>query len=232
MRLTPFTDRRAIAAALFAVALAGCSTAAIVVPAGLDATTPLPVRGLNPRYSGKPIDFGAYRAAVHEGWQSSRSVELLGISVGKAMRPYRLELAGGDAPVSARCVAAAAEIWRGDFSVELPVDAVLACEITTAAAAWELHLNAGRKGDLLGTLRIPHTGSVFDVRSLHELAGAAWKVGDPVGYELARDRLAVAAAETINTGRVWIPAALAPGERDAVAAALAALLLFTPAEVH
>ena len=55
---------------------------------------------------------------------------------------------------------------------------------------------------------------------------------DPVGYELSRDAAAVAAAETINAGRVWLPPAIAAAALDAVAAALAAQLFFTPAEVH
>ena len=224
--------RLAVASVIAAAALAGCTTATMVVPAGLDAAAPLAVRGLKPRHINKPIDFGPYHVTIREGWQSSQSVELLGISVGKAKRPYRLELAGGDAPVSARCVAAAAELWRGSFSIELPVDAVLGCEIAAGDRTWALHLNADRKGALVGSLRVPHTGAIFDVRSLHALAGAAWKVMDPVGYELSRDAAAVAAAETINAGRVWLPLALDRAERDAVAAALAALLYFTPAEVH
>jgi hypothetical protein len=123
-------------------------------------------------------------------------------------------------------------VWRGSISVELPVDAVLGCSIAIGGTTWELHLNADHKGVLAGTLRIPHTASVFDVTSLHALDGAAWRVSEPVGFELRRDGAPIAAAETINAGRVWLPPALAASERDVVAAALAALLFFTPAEVH
>ena len=225
--------RHAVVVVIAAAALAGCTTATMVVPAGLEtAAAPLAVRGLNPRTTGKPIDFGPYHVTVREGWQTSQSVAFLGITVGKAMRPYRFELTGGETAVSAACATAAAEVWRGGFSVELPVDAVLGCEIRTEGVTWELHLNADRKGVLVGTLRVPRTADVFDVRSLHKLEGAAWKVSEPVGFELARDGKPVAAAETINAGRVWLPPSLDPRERDTVAAALAALLFFTPAEVQ
>ena len=217
---------------ILAASLAACRTATIVVPAGLDAAAPLVVSGLNPRTTNKPIDFGPYHVTIREGWQTSQSVEFLGIGVGKAMRPYRFELSGGDLAASAACATAAAEVWRGSVSVELPVDAVLACSIAVAGTTWELHLNADHKGVLAGTLRVPRTGNVFDVRSLHALEGAAWRVSEPVGFELRRDGAPIAAAETINAGRVWLPPALAAPERDAVAAALAALLFFTPVEVR
>jgi len=221
-----------IVATALAVQLAACRTATMVVPAALAAVAPLPVSGLNPRATNQPIAFGPWRATVREGWQTTQSVEFLGVGVGKALRPYRFELAGGGAATSAACAAAAAEVWRGAFSAELPVEAVLGCSLKVGGTTWELHLDPGRNGALIGTLRVPHSGRVLDIRSVHALAGAAWKVGEPVGYELRRDGAPIAAAETINAGRVWLAASLDPAERDVVAAALTALLFFTPLDVQ
>ena len=225
--------RLAIAPVLVAAAaLAGCRTATIVVPAGLDAAAaPITVHGLNPRATNKPIDFGPYHVTVREGWERSQSVEFLGIGIGKAMRPYRFELTGGETAVSAACSTAAAELWRGSVSVELPVDAVLGCTLTAGGTVYELRLNTDRKGALIGSLRGGPTG-YLEIRSLHSIEGGAWRVSEPVGFVLRRDGTPIAVAETINAGRVWLPPSFDAAERDAIAAAVTALLFFTPAEVR
>jgi hypothetical protein len=96
-----------VIAAALAAQLAACRTATMVVPAALAVVAPLPVRGLNPRATNQPIEFGPWRATVREGWQTTQSVEFLGVGVGKSMRPYRFELAGGGATASGACAAAA-----------------------------------------------------------------------------------------------------------------------------
>jgi len=222
--------RTALPALIAVAALAGCRTATMVLPAGLDAAAPLAVSGLNPRATGRPIDFGPYHVTVHEGWQLGQSVELLGFGVGRATKKYRLELAGGEAPATAACATVSFEIWRGSLSVELPVEPVLACSVTGTGGTAYLELKVDHKGVLTGSLS--RGLDVYEVRSIHHLEGAAWRVGDPVGFALRRDGRAVAAAETINAGRVWLPPALDPGDRDVVAAALSALLFFTPAEAR
>ncbi len=92
-----------------------------------------------------------------------------------------------------------------------------------ADEAWTLELKQRWDGPLAGTLR--GGGREFAVRSSDRLAGTPLRLGEPAGYLVEDAGRAVAAAEVVGDGAVWLSPGLAASDRGPVVAALAALLL-------
>ncbi len=235
---TPGIPALALAAAV-ALATATPSPAAparMQVDPALAAVEPFAVEGANPRRWGKPLDFGPYRVeAVRDADVSSFSVEVLGIGAGKAKAPYRFRLVGPDRALEAECHARGVEAWAAGVVVDVlgaRGKPALMCAFRPVEGAgdWVLSLTSAGSGRYEGALfPVAEPERRATVRSVHRLERSRLPLGEPAGYALAEGDGAVAAVETINRGRVWLPEA-PDSDRAARAAAAAALLLFRPAE--
>jgi hypothetical protein len=250
----PVTRFLAVAAVLLAASsTVGCSTAQVRVDPSLAGTTPYAVSGANPRRWDAPLGFGAWRTGpVRDGGTLGWSVTVLfGAGVASAHRPYAWTATGPGGALEAECHARDLELFAAN-GVTFDVGGAsgkpaLACAFRAPAPRpardargetlrqvqdgrgediWTLALRATGKptAAYAGELRGAH--GTFAIRAVHALEGSPIALGTPAGYALEREGRVVATVETMNAGRVWLPAA--SEDADALAAAALALLLFQP----
>lgn len=208
--------------------LAACATVQpvrIAIPA--DA---VPVEGANPRTWNQSISFGDWRtASVSEGTTRSFLFDLGILDAGKTDQAYRMVLQGPGQQTNVECHMR--EVVVGTAGVfaqaSLGRDPILVCGLTRKGYRTVLALTRTGKAEpsLAGELR-QVGGATYDIRSVHRAVGGGLPGGEPFGYEIVRDERPLAIVETVNQGRVWIDPD-APN-RDDLAAAAAALLLFKP----
>jgi len=94
-----------------------------------------------------------------------------------------------------------------------------------AGEAWTMVLNQRSDEDLM-TGYLSSGKENYEVAGTHKLAGTPMPLADASGYVLAKNNVPVAAVDVINDGAVWLSQGLSGSERDGLAAAAAALLLF------
>jgi hypothetical protein len=225
--------RRLVWTAALGLLLSGFRTARMEVPTDLtEVAQAMDVSGSNPRRWSKPLGFGPYRTLeVDDGTEFSWSVELFGVRGGRATRKYRLLLEGPDGSTrQVECRTRSIEAWRSGWNVEL-TDAFeprLACGIgDPAGESRPVRLVLASDGRRLRG-GIEGSSGAFELESVHDLEGSRLALAQPAGYVVRRGTTVQAAVETLNRGRVWIVPGLDPGEAHAVAAAVAALLLYNP----
>lgn len=221
-----------------AVAVSGCASARMRVdPAVSRRAQQWEVDGANPRTWGAPLRFGPYQAAsVQDGTTLGWSVPVLGTTLAREHRPYGWRMFGGMAPVDAECHQVELEVQTAAITVDAQGASgrpVLACAFRVADASagertWTLALRAtGRPSSgYRGTLRDGATGIEYEVSSSHDLERSRIPLGSPAGFLVSRGDDLVEMVETLGRGRVWM--ARGTGDRDALAAAGMALLLFRP----
>jgi hypothetical protein len=201
------------------VLLTACTTVQLDVPEGSYA-----VEGANPRRWNAPLSFGPWRTTgVNEGTTRSWLADLHVIQAAKADQAYRMTL--GDTAIECHTREVVIGVAGVFIDPSFGSSPLLVCGYEHAGARSVLTL--ARSGNIEPTLRgqlRDATGAALEVRSLHRARGSSIPSGDPFGYEILRDGRRVAIVETINRGRVWIDPNVA--DRDALAAAAAALLLF------
>ncbi len=219
-----------------ALASTGFKEARVEVPEALAAAAPMEVSGHRVRTLDKPMAFGGFRVVgVKEGVEFSWSAEAFGVRGGSARQRYRfvLESPAGESR-EVECRSRAIEAWRRGWTVELTEAFTprLACGVKSEGELLRLVLGSGgsRAGlELRGALLAGESeAQLLALRSLHKLEGTRLPFGEPAGYVLERDGVAVAAVETLNRGRVWLAPDLDPATSGAAAAAAAALLFYNP----
>jgi hypothetical protein len=145
--------------ALLAVALAGCSTATMEMPAELAGTAALAVEGRQGWKINERIGFGSYIARdVDRSWTRGSDLRILSYTSSKRRQSYRFTLAEGGADrYHADCESAfrerGAEV-RG-IEIEATNRTALECRIRSAggaADAWTLQLAEERERPFNGTL--------------------------------------------------------------------------------
>jgi hypothetical protein len=216
--------------AVMVLLVAGCATARLEVPAGLDTAPEWRVRGLNGFRFDQRLHFGAYEVDdVSRSWTRTRAGlrdTLLGRKRLEQRYAFRLRTDGGEADYRVRCDNSAREqelqLTR-TTSLELESSASLECTLQPAdsGGAWTLRIGGPRDGRPRGVLvrddqRFVVEGEVRT--SLGTMAGVA-------GYLFRADDRVVAAVDVVSGGTVRLLPQVAVSERHVLAAAAAALLL-------
>jgi hypothetical protein len=212
------------------VFIVGCSVATMAVsPALAAAAEPLDVRGANPRLWNRPISFGPWQTLeVREGLQWGLAGPLLGVEVGFSRQPYRLLLSGEDGDqLQVECVTRKLLLSKKGWSVDPSFGAIpaLACGFRSVESGeeWAMKLH-NRSMNMTGHLMFSD-GRTLPLQSVHRLEGSRISSADPVGFEIGSGQI-FGAVEVVNRGRVWIDPSLGHRDRDRIAAAAAALLLY------
>ncbi|HEX6097507.1 MAG TPA: hypothetical protein VF432_14360 [Thermoanaerobaculia bacterium] len=221
--------KRLLVMGLLLTACVAVQPVRIAIPA-----TAVAVEGANPRVWNQPISFGDWRtASVNEGTTRSFLFDLGILDVGKTDQAYRMVLQGPGQQTDVECHMREVIVGSAGVFVQasLGKEPILVCGLSRKGYRTVLALTrTGRpEPSLVGELR-QVGGATYDVRSIHRAATGGIPSGEPFGYEIVRDERALAVVETVNRGRVWIDPD-APN-RDDLAAAAAALLLWTPSEVE
>jgi hypothetical protein len=220
---------RMVVLLLLSVLATACQTAQMKVATPLQTLDALRVEGANPRRWNAPIRFGPWRTSeVDEGLTWNFGIRLLGLDLGVGFQPYRFVLASEGQNVQAECVTRSAVVSRKGLSVEIGRGGripPLACGFTGSGEG-TLRMRTTLANRMEGDIDFGQP--LWTLRSVHEIEGARFRSGDPVGYEIRAGGRVIAAVETINRGRVWIDPSLDTGDRSRIAAVSTALLLYEP----
>lgn len=225
-----------------ALGFAGCSTAPlhVIVDPSLSTAEVYEVDGLNNRYWGKPIKFGAFhteKTRVGESWTWSSEIfsvavgdRELSVDKGTRNKPYRFVFVGEKG-----------EAWQVDCRANTPVvswktkhtegsvrtgDTRLGCAMRDpAGAVYSLALR-GRGPDFHGETRFGD--AVIDIHALHDVPdknGKPFSIPGSLGYELRQGEHVIASVDILGKGRVYLARDL-PAELRAPVAMAATVLLF------
>jgi hypothetical protein len=213
---------------LITIAVMSCTTARMDVDPGLEARADVyDLQGLNYRWLNDDIQMGPWRiTAVREGWQFSWGLEIDEVELMTAVKPVRFQLVDKElGAVQVECRQRSIEAgWRGVVAdVSDIAHPRLRCGLQTPETRHQLVLSIQGQG-FAGAVY----GTVFDIKSEHRLAGAAFGTMEPVGFIINQGSHQAAAVEIINDGRFWIQRDLPPETRMLLAAVSAALLFFQP----
>jgi hypothetical protein len=205
--------------------------AALRLPEELAAAERLPVSGRQGWKLLERLEFGDVRVgSVERSLTKGSDLGILFYAGSRRRQSFGFTVHSGDGPS-----------WRGAAATNLRRRALEADGLSLAFrektgfsarlvpadradGAWTLELTQRWDGPLAGTLR--GAGREFVVRSSDRLAGTPLRLGEPAGYLVEDAGRAVAAAEVVGDGAVWLAPGLAAPDRAPVVAALASLLLF------
>lgn len=216
----------------------GCSTAHMAMPKDLPAsTTVLPVLGKKAFSFDESFHFGDYAVTqVRRGWTRSTAWSFMGFKSAKARQQYEFTLrpaAGGE--WKAHC--ATGVKWKemefdnflntkGQLTWGIKSDLVFACTFEPAEGSpWKLVMGQGT--DEMVMNGVLTDGQVeIAVEGIRELAGTSWPLMEPAGYSFRGPAGLLGAVEVLNTGEVRLASEIPAGQKDALACASSALLLF------
>lgn len=223
--------RRGIGLLVAAVLAGGCASARIAMDPQLAASAPeQKVEGGAWAQFRRPVTFGGYTAKITRGGFEKNSTTRVGpYERHETEQNFDFEVMGAGGRWNGVCRYGAA-----NQAVLFPIsdDVGFVCTLVPqGGGGWQLQL-ANKGGmvtakTLVGTMTDGTT--TLSITMLHQIAGAAFKSAQPVGYEL-RDAggAAVAAVQTFNPQIVWVDPKL-PAEVQAAISAGAFGLLFASA---
>ncbi len=223
----------AVASILF---LNACQTARMAVPGFLEERADvLACVGRQGFLRGERFSFGDYQVErVRRGW--IRRVDWdLAFAEGKAARQeseYQLRtpegvLWQGHAITGVRKEDITGKVGRGSWTWELTSERSYLVRFADEKQEnfWTLAMAEGL-GDTIMNGEFSDGQTIYRVEGTYQLAGTPMPLSDPSGYIIYREHRAVAAVEVINEGAVYLDRELEPLQRDALAAAATALLLY------
>ena len=216
----------------------GCQTARMAIPPDLEQQAEvLPCVGRGGFQLKEKLSFGGYEVqSVKRGWTSrfTWDVVVYEHSTIKTKFEFELKTPGGAlwqghaangvkrGDVTGILVAGGTLDWGVSFDMNYVVNLGLAGQ----SNGWSLVM--GEKGVteriMKGRFSDGHT--VFDVEGTRELAGTPIPLMETAGFVIYLGGAPVAAVDLLNEGSVRFDRQLAPAQRDALAAAATALLLY------
>lgn len=225
-----------ILAALLGLTLAlGCSSARMALPENLkESATMMACKGRGG--FDESFTMGPYQVVeVKRGWTRKSAWGFLGYSSSNTRQQYEYSLITpegvqwqGQAATNLRQKELEGEAWGGKLEITLSdkENVVARCSGPTS---WTLVLTLKSSENLFAG--IYNSGNqTFEIQGTHKLAGSPMPLTDTSGYLISRGGEVVAAVEVINAGAVWMSPKLTAMERDQLAAAAAALLLYQDLE--
>ena len=216
--------------------LAGCTTARMAVPVDLEARSDAyPCVGRGGFTLSEKFTFGPYEVVdVHRGWTHRVAWSIALYERSRARQQYEFALR----PPSG-------QTWHGQAATGVRKqdlkDTVAGGELTWGLAremnfvarlgrneqcdAWNLALAEERGGILLnGTLTDGQTA--YRIEGSRQLAGTSMPLMENAGFLIYDGTRLVAAVDVVNAGSVRFDQTLTPAQREPLAAAAAALLLY------
>jgi|GEM_PF-2735610 len=226
-----------------ALGFAGCSTTPmhVIVDPSLSTAEVYEVDGLNNRYWGKPIKFGAFhteKTRVGESW--TWSSELFSIESGN--RELSVDKGAKNNPYRFVFVDEKGEAWQVDCRANTPFvgwktkhsegsvrtgETRLGCAMRDPAGTVHSLALHGRGPDFRGETRFGD--AVIDIQALHEIPdknGKPFSIPGSLGYELRQGEHVIASVDILGKGRVYLARELPAELRGPVAMAATVLLFF------
>lgn len=218
------------------LALSGCTTARMALPPDFESRSEaFPCRGRNTFSLSERFSFGPYQVAdVHRGWSHRSSWTLIIYERAKARQQYEFTLQApsgnqwqGQAATGVREEDFKGTVAGGELTWELDRDVNFVTRLGHSGQtnAWTLALAAKNSAIVFnGTLS---DGAVsYRVAGTRQLAGTAMPLSENAGVVFYDGMQPVAAVDLLNAGSVHFATDLTPVQREPLAAAAAALLLY------
>jgi len=222
-----------LATVVVGVLASGCHSARMAIP------NELAMRSEQLICSGRggfneDFKFGAYQVTdVHRGWTRRSACGLWRLERANTQQSYEFSLVApgegmwnGQAAAGLQSADLKTEAWGGELAIGILSSQNLVVRLGRSdGEAWTLVLNQRSDEDLMtGYLRSEK--ATYEVAGTHKLAGTPMPLADTAGYVVAKNNVPVAAVDVLNDGTVWLSQGLSGPERNGLAAAAAALLLF------
>ena len=220
----------------FPMLIVSCQTARMALPGFLEERTEAyACVGRQGFRFGEDFSFGPYQVhEVRRGWMQRVEWDLA-FAEGSARRQefeYMLHAPDGNrwqghAVTGVRKQDVSGRVGGGEWRWDLAADMnfLVHIEDERQEQFWTLAMAEGR-GDTVMHGELSDGHQVYRVEGTHRLAGTTMPLLDPAGFIIYKDRRAVAAVEVINQGMVYVDRDLDSIERDVLAVAATALLLY------
>lgn len=222
-----------LAGVVVGVLAPGCRSARMAIP------NELAVRSEQLTCSGRggfneDFQFGAYQVTdVHRGWTRRSAWGFRHLERANTQQSFEFTLAAprggmwnGQAATGLQSADLTTEAWGGKLSVGILSNQNFVVRLGRSdGEAWTMVLNQRSDEDLM-TGYLCSEKETYEVAGTHKLAGTPMPLADAAGYVVAKNNVPVMAVDVINDGTVWLSQGLSGLERDGLAAAAAALLLF------
>ena len=221
---------------LLLAAAAGCATARLAIPADLEARADAcPCVGRGGLALSETFSFGPYAVAeVRRGWTRRVAWGLLLYERSRARQQYEITLRApsgrtwqGQAATGVRKEDFQGTVAGGELTWGLArdVDFVARLGLAGSSNAWTLALAEERAGVVLqGSLS--DGSATYRVEGSRQLAGTPMPLMENAGFLVYAGTRLVAAVDLLNAGSVHFDRALTAAQREPLAAAAAALLLY------
>lgn len=220
-----------------ALALAGgCQSARMAVPPALEQHAEVwPCVGRGSFSFSEKFSFGGYRVDnVKRGWtrRVTWGIAFYEHSTARQEFEYEMQTPSGaiwhcQAVTGVKKGDVKGEVAGGELTVGVSHDLNFVARMARGdvSNAWTLVMGENEREMLMQGILSGPDGN-FRVEVVHRLVGTHIQLMDPAGYMIYNNSTPVAAVDVLNAGSVRIAGELNPEQRDALAAAAAALLLF------
>jgi len=218
------------------LALAGCQTARMAMPPALEARADsLACEGRNGFKLSEAFTFGPYEVFdVRRGWSSRFTWGILSFRQSSARQKleYALRAPGGavwraQAATGVRQQDVQGQVAGGELTWGIGHQAHYLVRIGRdgSETPWTLNVAEGDRDTALKGV-FTDGATTYEVEGSHQLAGTTIPLMDPSGYIVSLGSRPVMAVDVLNAGSVHFAPDLAAAEREPLAAAAAALLLY------
>ncbi len=227
---------RCLPGILLAFLLAGCQSARMAIPADLEARSEaFPCVGRGGFTVTERFSFGPYQVTdVHRGWTRRVTWGIVFYEHSNARQQYEFTLQApsgktwhGQAATGATQEDLKTMVARGELTLGLSrkIDFVARIGQPGEDQAWTLVLSEGNgRSPLKGSFS--RADSAYHIEGSRQLAGSTIPLMENAGFLVRKGPRLVAAVDGINAGSVFLDRELSPAEREPLAAAAAALLLY------
>lgn len=228
---------------LSAMLTLGCAPARMALVPTIAAVPPLPVQGRNTLKWSEDFSFGPWAArGVERGWRSTTTWNIIGVSSAKTSQKFEFQVAReGRVALLAQGTTGASEMELSAYIMGVPVDVNLKDEASLAVSfqppdstdptrALRLVVTGLTTGLRSGAILVPG-GAPIRITGTQAVEGSSIPLAENTGFTFERDGRTLGAVEVLNAGRVWLDPALSDGDREALAAAATALLLYRGPEL-
>lgn len=221
---------------LLSLALFGCQTARMAIPAGLAAEADVyPCLGRGGFSLAEKFAFGPYSVSdVHRGWTHRVAWGIVMYEKSRARQQYEFTLQvpsgrnwQGQVVTGVRQEDLKGTVAGGELTWGLSRDVNFVARLGLAGQsnAWTLLLAEERGGVVLKGLLGDGTAT-YRVEGTRQLAGSSMPLMENAGFLIYAGTQLVAAVDLLNAGSVHFARGLTAGQREPLAAAAAALLLY------
>ncbi|HNR66584.1 MAG TPA: hypothetical protein PKN04_07970 [bacterium] len=211
--------------------LMSCSTAHMALPTELlDSSEMLVCNGRGG--FDETFTMGSYQVQnVKRGWTKKNEWGFIGYSSSNTKQQFEFSLISptgerwqGQAATNLKQKELEGQAWGGQLEIALSEQEnfVVRC---SGPSTWTLVLVLNSKKNLHDGI-YTNTEQNYVIRGTHKLSGSPMPLTDATGYVISFNGEVLAAVEVINDGAVWFSKKLSNAERDQLAAAAAALLLY------